>query len=67
MDLAQCPQCMRQQTLLQGEEIVFYSAIKVSIMVWGDDGVINVHEDINWLTGKWDVTCDKWWWGTVAD
>jgi hypothetical protein len=30
-------------------------------MEWSDEGVINGHgEGIDWLTGKWDVTCDKW-------
>jgi hypothetical protein len=49
------------QTMLQSEETEFYSAMEVSIMARGDDGVINGHgEGIHWLTGMWDVTCDKW-------
>jgi hypothetical protein len=39
----------------------FYNAKEVSVMEWGDDRVINSHgEGIDWLTGKWDVTCDMW-------
>jgi hypothetical protein len=47
--------------VLQGEEMGFYSAMEVSVMARGDDGVINGHgEGIDWLTGMWDVTYDRW-------